>query len=305
MPSIQIDSVPPSTVDAEEYAVAANAAFAGRRTTPEEVQWKLSNNGFGVPLLLTARSRLGNLLGLLAFGSGRLSFGNKQLAARLSYDTFVVPNARGAGLFRRMLDRANDVMRGTDAAFNFPNRASQAGFCKAGWKPLVKIPQRSTVVLRRKPGAVSSATPEDIRASLSASEISASQAVVRWLSSVEHIEWRLANPVGESYLLESNGVVALVSVQRRRGLREMRVVSAWRTGVDAVVSVELVRMGAAIGCRLATCVPNGLWGTSALMPVVHGWVPRPSNAELFVWKGSRRGITGADWRLSGEAFHTW
>lgn len=94
-------------------------------------------HGPGPSFVALARHE-GEPAGLVAFGSAPYCSGSKRIKVALSYDTYVVPNFRGRGLFMQLLKRAEDgcTDAGIDFLINFPNAASQPGFRKAGWLPL-------------------------------------------------------------------------------------------------------------------------------------------------------------------------
>lgn len=114
---------------------AAAAAHDAPRATPEWFAWKFWGSPFGPAVVACAQAGDGRVAGIVAFGLYALTRGEQDVKAALSYETFVIPEFRGQGLFTRLmrLGMAECADRGVRMMFNFPNAASVHGFEKQGW----------------------------------------------------------------------------------------------------------------------------------------------------------------------------
>lgn len=294
-------------VDPEEYASAANTAFAGRARSPGEFEWKWTDNGYGTPLLAIARDPRGGILGAASFGAFQLRAGTIETSARLSYDTFVVPSARGTGIFSTLLRAATEIWRGTPVSFNFPNPAAAPGFTAAGWHRVQDAQQYSTVV---PTAPVATRRVRDAQVQRLESEAipvwaKTTNTLIEWSPSSEHVAWRLAHPCLETHLVETGSVTVLASVGVRRGLRELRVLETWslESAPDTLASVRSVARS--LRCPLATLSLSDPRHELAGVLRRHGWIRRPSHAHLHVWGGSHPEYLSPRWQIAGVLFHTW
>jgi GNAT superfamily N-acetyltransferase len=300
---MEVDVLGPGEVDREEYLAAANTAFLSSRTVGE-LDWKWSDNGYGEPLFVVARDDASKLVGSLCFGAFAVLAEDRPHQARLSYDTFVSPQARGSGVFTALLREASRALGGDDIAFNFPNASSTPGFRSNGWVQMQTARQYVTPALvgRGRRPAVAQAAPAD---TAGAATWLRSGASVSWAPSPAHVGWRLRHPAGATHLLSAGEVHVLASVHRRSRVRELRVLEVWSPSSIAETTSAVRSIAAHLRCHLVTLPLSALprWRRDQLLR--SGWLPRPSKVRLHVWQGSDRSGFQFPWRLSGVFFHTW
>jgi GNAT superfamily N-acetyltransferase len=301
---MNIEVVQADQVDKGEYVSSANSAFPGRSTSEDELEWKWAHNGFGRPTIVVARDERGRLLGSLVFGAMRLRGPLGPVSARLSYDTFVVPKARGQGVFGRMLREAPAALLDCDVAFNFPNKGSAPGFRRSGWIPVQRVPQHSTFLTPGRGGQVDDVEPGCL-ADASILSFSSGARDFGWMPGPSHVDWRLRRPGLETRLLHESEVTTLVSVHQRRGIAELRVLEVWGRPPGTKVLTSIGRMARFLKCGLVTYPIAGTGAPGRLRLGLRGWVARPSRAELYVWNGSSPGACDGPWVVSGGMFHTW
>ena len=103
------------------------------------LEWKYTKNPIisGVPTVFGAIDKnSGKLVGIRPFLACNIVRGNKIFKAAQPCDTVVHPDYRGKGIFTEMNKVAIVELKkdGYDLFFNFPNRNSQPGNLKMGWK---------------------------------------------------------------------------------------------------------------------------------------------------------------------------
>jgi GNAT superfamily N-acetyltransferase len=119
---------------------------AGKRA-PDFFRWKHFRNPFGESFMLLGEVE-GRLAGLRALMRWRFRAGDRYFRAVRAVDTATHPEHRGRGVFSALTLEALDALRGeVDFVFNTPNRASEAGYLKMGWR-LVGRPSVSVRVRR-------------------------------------------------------------------------------------------------------------------------------------------------------------
>lgn len=111
--------------------------------------WKYEKSVFGKPIITTARTAGGYIVGARVFWPWHLQLNGKKLKAFQPVDTVVEPSYRGKGLFRKMTDLALEEAKQQhcDVLFNFPNQQSLYGDLNMGWKLLGKL-EWSVKILR-------------------------------------------------------------------------------------------------------------------------------------------------------------
>ncbi len=106
------------------------------------LEWKYIDNPMikGKPIVFGAIDKSsGKLVGIRPFLACNVVIGNKTFKAAQPCDTAVHPEYRGKGLFTDMNKVAIQELgkEGYDLFFNFPNRNSQPGNLKMGWKKVL------------------------------------------------------------------------------------------------------------------------------------------------------------------------
>lgn len=106
------------------------------------LEWKYNNNPIinEKPTVFGAiHKNTGKLVGIRPFMACNVVFGNRIFKAAQPGDTVVQSEFRGKGLFTEMNKFAIKELEkdGYDLFFNFPNKNSQPGYFKMGWKKVI------------------------------------------------------------------------------------------------------------------------------------------------------------------------
>jgi len=221
--------------------VGAAARSHGNQPVSEDwFRWKFSESPYG-PSIVVIGLAGDEIAGMVAFGRQEVLLGNSVLSAALSYETFVVPEFRGEGLFSRLLEEAMREMRrsGVEVAFNFPNAASLRGFVKQGWQQIDSVPllvkptnairmarwgshllRRQRFIPTRGTSDNSIALPPRLR---NPSPLPSARALTPHRTA-EYLRWRLSARSGLDYRVYDVGdCAAVVRVGQRGKLREAQL----------------------------------------------------------------------------------
>lgn len=115
-----------------------------------KLDWKFANNPAGSGKIAVCREGA-DIVGLNAFMAGAFEDG---VAAFQSMDTIVAPEARGQGVFNKLVNRFYEEQPG-DILYGFPNLSSSPGFFgRLGWQqlgpaPMLVKPLRAGIFLKR------------------------------------------------------------------------------------------------------------------------------------------------------------
>lgn len=106
-------------------------------SSPEAFSWRFELNPAGTPILVVAEDETG-IIGLNSWMPWPVTLGGRDLRAWQSGESAVHPNARGRGVFGKLLREgaAIGAAEGGDLFFGFPNQASIGSFLRAEWKLL-------------------------------------------------------------------------------------------------------------------------------------------------------------------------
>jgi len=204
-----------------------------------KLEWKFRGQPGGEGLVAVARLG-GNIIGLNGFMAGRFRLGGEEVRGYQSMDTIVMPEARGKGVFGKLL---NTFYAKTDGAllYGFPNvNSAPAFFGKLGWThfgavPMLVRPLR-TGIFRKKLSRLVPDVPIPIfaRRARDAEEIArfddrATEAWRRFASGVgcaverdaAFLNWRIADHPTERYtiLRRPDGAFTVGSVAEKHGAR--------------------------------------------------------------------------------------
>jgi GNAT superfamily N-acetyltransferase len=129
-----------NVTERNEFLQLMSTSFS--RNSTEWLEWKYIKN----PLINekptvfgTIHKNSGKLIGIRPFLACNIAFRNKTFKAAQPGDTVVHPDYRGKGLFTEMNKVAIEQLgkEGYDLFFNFPNRNSQPGNLKMGWRKVI------------------------------------------------------------------------------------------------------------------------------------------------------------------------
>jgi GNAT superfamily N-acetyltransferase len=208
--------------------------------------WKFRDNPYGESIVVCAESE-GEVVGSLAFGMQAFDLAGGTISGSLVFEAFVHPGFQGRGIFKRLIQLAEDELARHDIAiaFAFPNSMSLPGFSKAGWtklespeywiKPLrwVVWPQAANLRKSFIPNAPNLGRATPIRA-LGHGRESHLSAVIN----VEFLHWRFNSyPVAEYAMLEAEGYQVVLRIGQRGSLKEAQVLLIRRKREDR----ELIR----------------------------------------------------------------
>lgn len=96
--------------------------------------WKFEQSPYGKAILACAFD--GDIVaGCVAYGMGKMKYHGQEYRCALSYETFVRPDYQGHGLFKKLIDLAEEEAKRQAIPFlyNFPNSNSLTGFRHMGW----------------------------------------------------------------------------------------------------------------------------------------------------------------------------
>lgn len=119
-----------------------------------KLDWKFSNNPAGAGMIAVARDSEGRILGLNGFVPSRFRAEGARTIGYQSMDTIVSPEARGMGVFGKLINRFYEQSDG-GLLYGFPNlNSSPAFFGKLGWSsfgpaPMLVRPLRTGLFLGR------------------------------------------------------------------------------------------------------------------------------------------------------------
>ena len=127
----------------DEYTSAYKSLLPHQTESIERglLNWKFVNNPAGKGLVAVCRSNDNKILGMNAFQPGvfQANDGEKFIAYQ-SMDTIVSPEARGQGVFGKLLETFYESGNG-DLIYGFPNSQSSKGFFgRLGWTKLGSTP---------------------------------------------------------------------------------------------------------------------------------------------------------------------
>jgi hypothetical protein len=205
-----------------------------------KLEWKFRHQPSGTGAISVARDQGGRILGLNGFMSGAFKVGGERERGFQSMDTIVSPEARGQGVFGKLLNCFYDRSEGA-LLYGFPNlNSSPAFFGKLGWShfgpvPMLIRPLRTGFFLKRVAGFLPDLPLPNLAPRLkSAEEIerfdaSATEAWRRFSAGIgcaverdsEYLNWRIADHPSERYtiLRSSDGAFAVGNLSDKHGAR--------------------------------------------------------------------------------------
>jgi GNAT superfamily N-acetyltransferase len=315
-----------------EILIAASESHGIPQKDPEWFLWKFRDSPWGPAVLAYARSRQHRLAGVVSFGLYQLKLGNSVVRAGISYETFVHPDCQRQGLFRRLLEAAEEEAgrRGAEILFNFPNQASRPGFVQRGWRdaggvgtwlrPVLSIRAAralSVNLLRRdslEPGTPREDQIERLAAALPylpqpLSARPGSAPFMRRNHDPEFLSWRFTSfPHFDYRLIEERGVSALTRIGTRSGCREAQVLEVFSDRPASLSSIRrLIRsISKTVEPDTITVLATGSNPLTRFLASL-GFIPVPNRVNFFV--KDLNGDTAVDlsgpWAISGVDIHTW
>lgn len=102
------------------------------------IRWKYLENPDGKGRLFIAQDTAGNILGTFGFLPHILTTqGSKTFLVMESVDLFLVPEARGKKISKKLLQYGRDMI--CEPAIAFPNKFSESIMIRLGWKPFAPL----------------------------------------------------------------------------------------------------------------------------------------------------------------------
>ncbi len=191
-------------------------------------RWKHIDNPFGrSPVLLAFENN--ELIGVRAFMRWEWKCGDKIYKAVRAVDTVTHPSHQGKGIFKRLtLELAEQCKsEGVDFIFNTPNKSSQPGYLKMGWRSIGRMPiQLKLQLIKNSDQKKVSDKWDDIDHNpIWKLDFSAHHLITR--ITPEYLLWRYRdNPVVKYELLsmeEVNPFILLYREKKIKGITEVRI----------------------------------------------------------------------------------
>lgn len=302
---------------------AAAEAYAEPQRSSEWFDWKYLQSPFGSAHVAVALTREETVAGLVSFGSYQVTRGAEVASAAVSYDTFVVPSFRGAGLFKRLLREAESsaARAGVDVLFNFPNPNSLPGFLSSQFHDHGRL--RSWIRLSPGLAIAQAVRPKESRDGrvLPVGFIPSHGSMKPWTSrlpfgpvrrihSQPFLDWRFAGTRGPGAyaFFELDGVGVLGRTVSRGRAREFQALEFFEERVeDRKAVARLLRSATnAVGAGLCTVLVSP---EHPVVPLLSGpGFMQVRNRTSFCVKAlTSLGETYASspWVIQGSDIHTW
>ena len=200
--------------------------------------WKFEQSPYGEAILACAFDS-GEVAGCVAYGKGIIEYSGERYRCALSYETFVRPDYQGKGLFKRLINLAEEESKkqGIQFLYNFPNENSITGFKHMGWtcrndlqqyKIRIVRPTRTILHIKdlRKSFIPQPSNLNDIK-SINLDDIKEEHgetATINPIWTKEYLLWRFFTfPNRHYYVLNSSMVFSIAMVGNRGGLVEAHI----------------------------------------------------------------------------------
>lgn len=279
-----------------------------------KLEWKFRNMPAGTGLVAVARSG-GRILGLNGFMAGPFKLGGGQVRGYQSMDTIVSPEARGQGVFGKLI---NSFYQNTDGAllYGFPNlNSSPAFFGKLGWSafgavPMLIRPLRAGYFLKR----LAQALP-DFQLPIFSRRLSQAEQIGRFDESAteiwrrfsagigcaiqreaDYLNWRFADHPTERYtiLRAPDGAFTVSNVAAKHGASIGYLMEAigGNDSLPRLIAESLHRMrSAGADLAFAWCLP---WSPNYRAYRKAGFYPLPARLRPIVINFGARALTAPD-----------
>lgn len=200
--------------------------------------WKFEQSPYGKTILACAFDD-GIVAGCVAYGKGLVRYQNKDWKCALSYETFVHPNYQGQGLFKKLIDLAENEAKsqGIPFLYNFPNSNSLTGFRHMGWTCRNDVEQYRLKITRfvhvlmnykdLKKGFVPNVSNLDEIKVIPLDDVGVEKADSNTILPIwtkEYLQWRFFTfPNREYFVINNPDVFAIAMVGRRGKLRDVHI----------------------------------------------------------------------------------
>ena len=204
----------------------------------EWFHWKFEQSPYGKAILACAFED-GKVAGCVAYGKGIIRYQNKNWKCALSYETFVHPDFQGRGLFKKLIDLAENEAKSQEIAFlyNFPNPNSLTGFKHMGWTCRNDVQQyrlritRFLHVLRNFSDLKKSFIPNksnlDEIKTIALDDVGVERAdphIILPVWTKDYLQWRfLTYPNREYFIINESNVFAISMVGHRGKLKDVHI----------------------------------------------------------------------------------
>lgn len=215
----------------EGMSVAHNEA----KRSCEWFHWKFEQSPYGKSIMACAFDGL-RVAGCVAYGRGIVRYQGRDWLCALSYETFVHPDYQGRGLFKKLIQLAEQEMNksGIQFLYNFPNANSITGFKHMNWichndimcfkvkinsilKVLSHLPD-----MRKTFQPNSSNLSEIVMNSLSGltTDVDNDYNVISPLWTKEYIKWRFFTfPNREYFIIDNDDAFSIIMIGHRGRLK--------------------------------------------------------------------------------------
>jgi len=220
----------------ESYLFSAALSHKEVPKCKEWFLWKFRDNPFGATILACARDN-NTIVGCVAIGLHNFDYESINIKGGISFETFVHPEYQGKGIFKKLINLAENesTNRGINFLLNFPNSNSLPGFTKMGWKQKnlieywIKPAKHFSLLTKlkelRKPFIPNINNFEDLNINLIGIVNSYKQDCSFYpVVDEKYLQWRFFKyPVGDYAVISSKDFFSIARVGQRGSLKEVQV----------------------------------------------------------------------------------
>ena len=218
----------------ESFLQTASIAHSNEKQGKDWYQWKFWSCPDGHAVVAVAEEGE-EVIGCVAFGPRNFNYNKQAIKAAFSFETFVSPNHRRKGIFKKLIALALEEARkrGIQLLINFPNEKSLPGFVKSNWKKLsiveywIKPMNKLKIVLHpndlKKP-FMANAPNEVANFQLGDYQLGTPADYYESTVTEEYLQWRfLSHPVCAYEIIDQEDVFAIVRMGKRGKLTEAQI----------------------------------------------------------------------------------
>lgn len=222
----------------ESFLSVRSLAHNEKKKDEQWFHWKFEQSPYGKSIMAMAFD--GDVVaGCVALGMGRFSYKGKEYKCALSYDTFVNKDYQGHGLFKKLINLAEEEAKRqqVELLYNFPNYQSITGFRHMGWvyranESIYKIhpvkPFRMLLNAKsiKQPFIANPSNINDIKHLEFAGEEhthTSNDNCVRMNWHPDYLKWRFLTYPNAEYYVMNGDVFGIARIGKRGNLKEAQV----------------------------------------------------------------------------------